>query len=761
MIHHISDMSDEIATYIGKKGFTIYKKNLMIDEEQYIRNTLTVRPFIPNSPIKLDSFPVYRESEKKMYIPRFFGIETYGAPDKINIPEGDDISLKFKGDLRDYQNNIIQTYKNKIDESGGYGGGLLEIPCGRGKCLGKDTPILMYNGSIKLVQDVRVGDILMGDDSKPRNVLSLARGRETMYEIKQSRGDAYTVNESHILSLKDSDGNVVDISLSDYLKDKREDLFGYKAGIEYPKKEIDETKYMNPYDFGFLISKNNLSEYKCIPDIYKLNCKEVQLDLITGLIDGNYSNDCRHYYIMLKNDKFIDDLMFICRCLKMECYMEKKETYFEIILNTNNTKLNLRNKEKTIYSDVDDGLIDITISTISITKKDVDDYYGFEIDGNRRFMLGDFTVTHNTVMALKIIELLKKKTLVIVHKGFLLNQWEERIEQFLPGARIGKIQGQIIDIENKDIVIAMLQSLSMKEYPENMFDSFGLTIVDEVHHISSEVFSRSLLKIITKYTLGLSATMQRKDGLSKVFKMFLGEILYKEKRDTTDMVLIKALEYKVNDEKFNEIKYDFRGNPAYSSMISKLCEYAQRSEFILEVIKQELAEKDGQQIMILAHNKNILIYLFKAIEERNIASVGYYLGGMKTDDLKASENKKIIIATYAMAAEALDIKTLTTLILATPRTDVVQAVGRILRVKHERPLVVDIVDAHDLFKRQWKKREKYYKSNKYKIIYSDNTRYSSNEWDTIYDPKDKTKNTKKIKEKNEELKGKCFINIVE
>ena len=88
-----------------------------------------------------------------------------------------------------------------------------------------------------------------------------------------------------------------------------------------------------------------------------------------------------------------------------------------------------------------------------------------------------------TVLSLKIIAELKKKTLVIVHKGFLLNQWVERIHQFLPDARIGKIQGQVIDIDDKDIVIGMLQSLSMKDYPNDMFDSFGLTIVDEVPYI--------------------------------------------------------------------------------------------------------------------------------------------------------------------------------------------------------------------------------------------------------------------------------------
>ena len=158
-----------------------------------------------------------------------------------------------------------------------------------------------------------------------------------------------------------------------------------------------------------------------------------------------------------------------------------------------------------------------------------------------------------TVIALKIIAELRKKTLVIVHKGFLLNQWIERIAEFLPGAKVGRIQGQIIDLDGKDIVIGMLQSLSMKEYPAELFASFGLTIVDECHHISSEVFCRSLQKIMTRYTLGLSATMQRKDGLTKVFKMFLGEIVYSEEREATDTVLVKAIQYVSPDKDLNEM----------------------------------------------------------------------------------------------------------------------------------------------------------------------------------------------------------------
>jgi len=329
-----------------------------------------------------------------------------------------------------------------------------------------------------------------------------------------------------------------------------------------------------------------------------------------------------------------------------------------------------------------------------------------------------------TVMALNIISQLKVKTLVIVHKSFLLNQWIERIEQFLPSARVGKIQGQIIDIEEKDIVIGMLQSLSMKEYASDTFDCFGLSIYDETHHLGAETFSKSMLKITTNYTLGLSGTMQRKDGLTKVFKMFLGDVIHKEKSNTSEhTVMVKCVNYAVNDDEFNEMKYNYKGDPMYSTMISKLCTYNHRSEFILSIIKTELKRDPNQQIMVLAHNKTLITYLHDAIVHRDMATAGYYVGGMKEEALKQSEGKKVIIATYAMASEGLDIKTLTTLIMASPKTDVCQSVGRILRTKHAAPLVIDIVDSHDIFVAQWRKRKAYYIKQKYMIVSISNNKY--------------------------------------
>jgi superfamily II DNA or RNA helicase len=306
----------------------------------------------------------------------------------------------------------------------------------------------------------------------------------------------------------------------------------------------------------------------------------------------------------------------------------------------------------------------------------------------------------------------------------------------------------------------MLQSLSQKDYPEDLFDSFGISIYDETHHLGAEVFSKSMMKCMTNYTLGLSGTMQRKDGLTKVFKMFLGNIIHKEKSNTGEHdVLVKGINYKVDDAEFNEMKYDYRGNPLYSTMISKLCNFNHRSEFILNVLKNELEQNNDQQIMILAHNKILITYLYKAVEHRNIGTVGYYIGGMKEEQLKESEGKKIIIATYAMASEGLDIKTLTTLIMASPKTDVCQSVGRILRTKHTRPLVIDIIDQHDIFVKQWQKRRQYYIKQKYNIISTDNSKYFENNWDTVYDPTNNDASIKKIKKKDEPMKGICFIKI--
>jgi len=363
-----------------------------------------------------------------------------------------------------------------------------------------------------------------------------------------------------------------------------------------------------------------------------------------------------------------------------------------------------------------------------------------------------------TVMALNILSKLNVKTIIIVHKEFLMNQWIERIEEFIPDARVGKIQGKILDIENKDIVLAMLQTLCSKDYAPTMFQCFGLTIIDEVHHMGAEVFSQAFGKVVTHYTLGLSATMNRKDGLSKVFKMYLGDVIHTEKRDTSSLdVLVNVIDYSHDAPQYNKVKLDMRGNVQYSSMITTLCSFQPRSDFIVSLIHVLLQTETNEQIMVLAHNKNLLTYIHDALKE-NGTSVGYYVGGMKEADLKISETKQIVIATYSMASEGLDIKTLTTLILATPKTDIIQSVGRILRQKHEQPLVVDIVDSHDVFKRQFLQRRRFYNKQNYTINRANHENALMDKYETFLDKRMSAKKKKEVCVNSDSISGgKCLI----
>lgn len=165
--------------------------------------------------------------------------------------------------------------------------------------------------------------------------------------------------------------------------------------------------------------------------------------------------------------------------------------------------------------------------------------------------------------------------------------------------------------------------------------------------------------------------------------------------------------------------------------------------------------------MILAHNRSVLYFLHDAIKDKNIASIGYYLGSMKQEILDESSKKQIICGSYSMVAEGLDIATLNTMIFVTPKTDIVQSVGRILRTKHKSPIIIDIVDSHQLFQNQWKKRRVYYKKCNYSISMTDSNKYNS----AVTEPYNNTSIWKKVYQPNsnnlddEKIIGKCLINL--
>ena len=261
-------------------------------------------------------------------------------------------------------------------------------------------------------------------------------------------------------------------------------------------------------------------------------------------------------------------------------------------------------------------------------------------------------------------------------------------------------------------MIFLVDSVSMKEYPKGTYDDFGLTVIDEVHHICSKVFSKALYKFNTKYKLGLSATPERKDGLSKVLEWFIGPVLYGIERKNQTGVTVEVKRFK-HDRFKEELPMNRMGKLNSPELINILVSIKERNDLILDTV-EELYEKK-RNIMILTDRRDHCFFLEKEINERyGENTAGLYIGGMKPDALKESEEKQIIIATYSLAHEGLDIPKLDSLILASPKSDVVQACGRIMREtkgKLHEPYIVDIVDAVGPMMAQHSKRKQFYKKS--------------------------------------------------
>ena len=322
-----------------------------------------------------------------------------------------------------------------------------------------------------------------------------------------------------------------------------------------------------------------------------------------------------------------------------------------------------------------------------------------------------------TVISLYIAAHFKVKTLVIVHKEFLMNQWIERINQFLPGAEIGTIQGDKADVDGKDIVIGMLQSVSMHKYPQYVFKNFGMVIYDECHHLGARVFSKALRKTSFKYTLGLSATPNRKDGLTKVFLWYLGDIVYKQESNDDSDVDVVVYYYHNDDPKYNKEVRNFKKQIMNPIIINNIAECVKRNQFILSLLPKLIDE--GRTILILTERISQVSYLHDYIEEKKIASVGKYIGRLKQEVLDESLKCRIIVGTYNMIEEGFDCKSLDTLIMATPKVDIEQSVGRILRKQKDertiKPLVIDVYDQFANCVNKGKRRLTFYKKQKYNL----------------------------------------------
>jgi superfamily II DNA or RNA helicase len=321
-----------------------------------------------------------------------------------------------------------------------------------------------------------------------------------------------------------------------------------------------------------------------------------------------------------------------------------------------------------------------------------------------------------TTVALAIAAKLGLRTMIVVHKEFLANQWRERIKQFCPGATIGIVQQDKIEVEC-DFVIAMLQSLSLKEYTFDQFESIGTLFVDEAHHVCARVFSQSLFKVCPKHVFGLSATPERKDGLTKVLHWFLGPTFFAVERENQKQVQVFPIEF--DCKLFGDPPPCNRtGKVSLVNMITDLVEHGDRNAMIVNLIRKILREEPSRQVLVLSDRRLHCEFLHSHFPDNS----GLYMGGMKEADLLKTSTQQIIFGTFSQAHEGLDIPSLDTVILSTPKSDIKQSIGRILREtggKKNTPKIFDVLDKWSLLHAMYQKRRRVYKEGGFLFADSD------------------------------------------
>lgn len=334
------------------------------------------------------------------------------------------------------------------------------------------------------------------------------------------------------------------------------------------------------------------------------------------------------------------------------------------------------------------------------------------------------TGTGKTVIACRLMRALGLKTLVIVNKGDQLNekQWLGAIKKFagVPASKIGLIRQDKCDVKGKTVVLAMVHSLSKEgKYPKWVYEEFGLCIVDEVHHMAAETFQVAIQQVNSKLRLGLSAgasskkDQMRSDGKDFVFEAHIGEVAVQlQSTALSPKILVVETPYKLPIVT-RRIKGEWKKVPLphepgkIGHVLVDMAKHALRNKLILELTVK--AYKKGRRVVVfsdLARDKHLDLLRTGAIA-MGIPSkdIGFYVGGMKEVALEDAKQKRVVFATYKMCEEAVDVPWWDTCILGTPKANVKQAIGRILREQKsasdyphagapakQKPIVFDLVD---------------------------------------------------------------------
>jgi len=286
---------------------------------------------------------------------------------------------------------------------------------GSAGCHEAGQEIILDSGIVKKVEDIVVGDALLGPDGKSRIVVKLERGTGNMVRIVPVKGESFVVNEDHVLTLCHTvTGEIIDVSVRDFRqwsKHKQRDHKLLRASAVSFNEREDEVP-LDPYFLGLLLGDgcvrlrglglmNCLAGNKFIPDRYQFGSVEERQAILAGLIDTDGHLHGNTFDWISKSKQLADDVVFISRSLGLAAYVSEcvkscpgfTGTYHRVSISGDLTKLPVRVKRKKPAPRRQKKNVLHTGFTIEDVGEG--EYYGFTLTGDGRYLLDDFTITHN------------------------------------------------------------------------------------------------------------------------------------------------------------------------------------------------------------------------------------------------------------------------------------------------------------------------------------------------------------------------------
>lgn len=702
---------------------------------------------------------------------------------------------------RPYQENAIQEIraawrerKRRI---------VLVAPTGSGKCLGRDTPVLMLDGRIVPVQEIRAGDQLMGPDSQPRTVMSTTEGYGPLYEVRPVKGDTWVCNEHHILTLiNTSTSEILDVPVQKWITSTKWFRHLHKQFMVPVDYGISAPLPLDPYFVGLWLGddrknanekgltsvavtkpdreieaylralahlwksevrKNDSHGTRCptwfivtergktnpllnqlrslvgvdiqVPRSYLTASRDDRLQMLAGWLDsdGHLSNG--YFEVAQKREDHSDALCQLARSLGFRVVRKTKivnqKPYQRMTISGDFAELPtiIPRKQATERKQIKD----VKRTGISVVPLDEGPYYGFEIDGDGRFLLGDFTVTHNTYMASTIIDGATAKgnrVLFLAHRKELIDQcsktldeigvdhgviksghWRKRPEKPVQVASIRTLYSKIACLACKDRRKAQKEILAPqfpdKKIPKDAitvacevcgstgrvhrpFPEAQIVVIDETHRCLAPTYQEVLKAYPEALVLGLTATPWRLDrrGLGRMYEHM---VVTTDVQDLVDQGFLLPLRVYAPD--LPDLSGVHTRGGDYAS--DELSAVMGSDKLVGNIVDHWFRLGEGRRTVVFASSVENSKHLVDRFREAGVSAE--HLDGTTSDPVRDAILERLadgttrVVCNVDVLVEGYDLPSLGCVVLARPTkslTRFLQQVGRGMRPQGDQTYMV-------------------------------------------------------------------------